>query len=114
MIPLCITANPMENLAFEMLLAGNTLAGLTLVFLGNIYNTYQSYTQDVKDAMRAKYRFRASWALAGLSASLFCALCAFAYNLEASACLIFVGLVFFVFAFLCVSVSAFYTWKGIN
>ncbi len=109
-----MSSSPMENLAFEMLLAGNTLAGLTLVFLGNIYNTYHSYTQDRKDAMRAIYRFRALWALVGLSASLLCALCAFVYNLVPMADLIYVGLVFFLSAFLCVSVSALYTWKGIS
>ncbi len=109
-----ITPHFMENLAFELLLTGNTLAGLTLIFLGNIYNTYQFYAQDKKNAMRAIYRFRASWALVGLSASLISALCAFVYNLVEQSYLVYVGLVFVFFAFVCVLVSAYYTWKGIN
>ncbi len=114
MIPGHTTANSMENLAFELLLVGNTLAGLTLVFLGNIYNTFQGYTQDKQDDMRASYRFRASWALAGLSTALISALCAFTYNLVEKDFLVYVGLEFFLSAFVCVLVSAYYTWKGIS
>jgi len=114
MIPGHTTANSMENLAFELLLAGNTLAGLTLVFLGNIYNTFHGYSEAKQDDMRATYRFRASWALAGLSTSLVSALCAFTYNLMEKDFLVYVGLEFFLFAFVCVLVSAYYTWKGIS
>ncbi len=114
MILECITDRSMENLAFELLLAGNTLAGLTLVFLGNIYNTYQGYTPEKQDAMRASYQSRAWWAFFGLSASLISALFAFGYNLVEQACLVYVGLVFVLFAFVCVLVSAYRTWKGID
>jgi len=69
-----------SNLANQLLSAGTALAGLILVFLGVVFTAYESYEAPQKSAVRAKYRFRAWLAFAGLA----CVLCAAAGGMVAN------------------------------
>ena len=60
----------------EILIAGNTVAGLSLVFLGAIANSYRGYSADEQASVRDQYQRRAWLAFAGFALALLAAVCA--------------------------------------
>ena len=102
------------RITFQMIIAGNTLAGLTLVFLGNISNSFDGYASEEKSSVRARYQRRANWALAGFISSLLAGLCGFGYNWLAYTFVVYLGSGLLLIAIFCVVVSASTTWAGIK
>lgn len=56
--------------AGQVTTAGTALAGLILVFLGNIFTSFNSYDADQQSSVKRKYRMRGLMALAGFVMSL--------------------------------------------
>lgn len=70
-----------HNHLIDLLFSGGTaLAGLILVFLGGILTAYDSYDQVSKDAIRVKYKRRATLAFSGFALSLLSAISALVAN----------------------------------
>jgi hypothetical protein len=61
----------------DLLSAGATLAGLVLVFLGGVLNTYAQFDSEQQPAVRKKYRRRAWFCFAGFALTLAGSLFAF-------------------------------------
>ncbi len=62
-----------DTLASQLLPAATALAGLILVFLGGVFNAYESYDTEQKSAVRAKYQLRGWLAFSGFVLALFAA-----------------------------------------
>lgn len=102
------------RVTFQMMIAGNTLAGLTLVFLGNIATSYQSYNADERSSVRTAYKRRAWSAFFGFISAIAAALCAFGHNWWQATCLVYVAAILLAIAVVCVVVAAINTARGIK
>lgn len=66
---------PVDTISGHLLTAGTALAGLVLVFLGQVFTSYDGYDATEKKSVRSKYQTRGVLALigfllAGVSAAL--------------------------------------------
>jgi hypothetical protein len=68
------------HLADQVLTGATALAGLILVFLGNVVSSYEGYAPQAKSSVRGRFRRRGWFAFAGFASSLVSALLALSYN----------------------------------
>lgn len=102
------------RVAFQLMIAGNTLAGLTLVFLGNVVSGFNSYEPDEQASVRDSYQRQMRFAFLGFLSSLLAALSAFGHNWIQAAWIVKLGVVLLLLAIACVVVAAFNTARGIR
>ena len=88
------------HISDEVVTAGAALAGLILVFLGNVAIGYEGYDAEAKSAVLARFRRRGWFAFAGITASLLSVLATVAYNICEAKWLLSAGVVFLVIALL--------------
>ena len=96
------------------MIAGNTLAGLTLVFLGATANRYESYEADEQSSVRDQFRLRIWLAFSGFSAALLAALCALANKWIDSQFIIIASVVFLFVSFVSLFIVALFTARSIR
>jgi len=102
------------SVAEQVLTAGTALAGLILVFLGNIVSGYESYERQARASVRARFQRRGWFAFVGFTASLLSAFAALAHNWADSGGLVFVSVAFLILSLVCVFVAAFLEVWGIR
>lgn len=103
------------RVAFQILVAGNTLAGLTLVFLGHTASSFDSYGADQQSPrVKRRHQVRAWLAFGGLVLSLVAASCGLLHSLTACKFLLPVGVVAIFLAMGSVGIAAFRTAWGIK
>ena len=77
-----------DSIINQLFSGGTALAGLILVFLGGLLNSYDSYDAQAKNAVKKRYQVRAWLALFGFASSLAAAVLAFLANWRATGLLI--------------------------
>ena len=77
-----------DSIINQLFSGGTALAGLILVFLGGLLNSYDSYDKQAQNAVKKRYRVRAWLALLGFASSLAAAVLAFLANWYATGPLI--------------------------
>ena len=103
------------RVAFQILIAGNTLAGLTLVFLGHTIASYASYgAVERTDKVKSTHRWKAWLAFSGLTSALVAALLALGHNWVQEIWVVGLGLFFLLVAMGCVGVVAFKTAREVE
>jgi hypothetical protein len=94
------------HVADQVLTAATALAGLILVFLGNVVSSYESYDPQAKSSVRARFRWRGWFAFSGFAAALVSALLALAHNWQPENWLVVVAVGLLVASLACAFVAA--------
>lgn len=102
------------RIAFQILIVGNTLAGLTLVFLGHTVSSFSSYRTDEKPSVKGTYLWRAWLAFGGLATALLAGLSGLAHNWIQQDWIIGLGVFLLLVAMVCVLIAALNTALGIK
>jgi hypothetical protein len=58
------------EIAGDVVASGSALAGLILVYLGGVASSYASFDADAQSIVRARFRFKAWFAFAGVVLSI--------------------------------------------
>ena len=101
------------RVAFQILIAGNTLAGLTLVFIGNIVTSFSGYRSEEQSSVRGAYRLRIWLAFAGFLTALLAAVSALSHNWTEATWSIELGVGLLLISMLCVFIVALNAARGI-
>lgn len=96
-------------MAFQLMISGNAIAGLTLVFLGAIVNSYHSYRPEEQSTVRNRFRARVWLAFSGFSFALLSALFALIENWITNECVIIASITFLSISLLLLFVTALIT-----
>ena len=101
--------NDPAQLAFQVMVAGHTLAGLTLVFLGNISNSFEGYDTDAQDSVRQGFRFRVWTAFLSMIFAIGSGVFGLFYGFHCSIFFIYFGVAFLLLSVVGVFILAFLT-----